>query len=55
MTRDRADAGLARELYRVVLRVRRAEERIRDLYAAGQMPGFIHLSIGQEGTSQRRS
>ena len=45
MMRDRVDAGLVRELYRVVLRIRRVEERIRDLYAAGRMPGFIHLSI----------
>jgi pyruvate dehydrogenase E1 component alpha subunit len=45
------DAGLARELYRVMLRIRRAEERIRDLYASGRMPGFIHLSIGQEAVA----
>ena len=51
MMRDRVDAGLVRELYRVVLRIRRVEERIRDLYAAGRMPGFIHLSIGQEGVA----
>jgi TPP-dependent pyruvate/acetoin dehydrogenase alpha subunit len=41
------DAGLATGLYRTVLPIRRAEERIRDLDAAGRMPGFIHLSIGQ--------
>jgi pyruvate dehydrogenase E1 component alpha subunit len=42
---------LAADLYRTVLRIRRAEERIRDLYAAGRMPGFIHLSLGQEGVA----
>ena len=51
MTANRPDAGFARELYRVMLRVRRAEERIRDLYASGRMPGFIHLSIGQEAVA----
>jgi pyruvate dehydrogenase E1 component alpha subunit len=44
-------SSLLTDLYRGVLRVRRAEERIRDLYAAGQMPGFIHLSIGQEAVA----
>jgi pyruvate dehydrogenase E1 component alpha subunit len=34
-----------------MLRIRRAEERIRELYAAGRMPGFIHLSIGQEAVA----
>lgn len=39
-----ADATrLAAELYRVALRIRRAEERIRELYAAGRMPGFIQV------------
>ena len=32
--------ALVAELYRTVLRIRRVEERIRDLYAAGRMPGF---------------
>jgi pyruvate dehydrogenase E1 component alpha subunit len=43
--------GLLRELYRLSLLVRRAEERIRDLYATGRMPGFVHLSIGQEAVA----
>src|SRR5512145_2552641 len=45
------DVALGAELYRTMLRIRRAEERIRDLYAIGRMPGFIHLSIGQEGVA----
>jgi pyruvate dehydrogenase E1 component alpha subunit len=44
-------AALLQRLYRVALLIRRAEERIRDLYAAGRMPGFIHLSIGQEAVA----
>ncbi len=46
-----ADPRLTADLYRTVLRIRRAEERIRDLYASGRMPGFIHLSIGQEAVA----
>jgi pyruvate dehydrogenase E1 component alpha subunit len=38
-------------LYRTMLRIRRVEEKIRDLYALGKMPGFIHLSIGQEAVA----
>ncbi|MFQ5521067.1 MAG: thiamine pyrophosphate-dependent dehydrogenase E1 component subunit alpha, partial [Candidatus Methylomirabilia bacterium] len=38
-------------LYRVMLRIRRFEERVRDIYASGRMPGFIHLSIGQEAVA----
>lgn len=36
------------ELYRGMLLVREAEERLSTLFADGEIPGFIHLSIGQE-------
>lgn len=35
-------------LYRQMLRIRRTEERLQRLYADGAIPGFVHLSIGQE-------
>src|ERR1700761_5510007 len=35
-------------LYRMVLTIRRAEEAVAGLMAEGLIPGFIHLSIGQE-------
>ena len=38
-----------RELLRTMLRIRRFEERAEELYLGGELPGFIHLSIGQEG------
>jgi TPP-dependent pyruvate/acetoin dehydrogenase alpha subunit len=28
--------------------IRRAEERLSQLFADGEVPGFLHLSIGQE-------
>jgi len=37
-----------------MLRVRRFEERARDLDQAGRIPGFIHLSVGQEGVARGR-
>jgi acetoin:2,6-dichlorophenolindophenol oxidoreductase subunit alpha len=36
------------ELLRTMLRIRRFEERAEELYLAGELPGFIHLSVGQE-------
>jgi TPP-dependent pyruvate/acetoin dehydrogenase alpha subunit len=38
-------------LLRDLLIVRRAEERLSTMFADGEVPGFIHLSIGQEAVS----
>jgi acetoin:2,6-dichlorophenolindophenol oxidoreductase subunit alpha len=38
-------------LYATMLRVRLFEQRVRELYASGRLPGFIHLSIGQEAVA----
>lgn len=38
-------------LYRTMLVIRHAEERLSTLFADGEVPGFIHLSIGQEAVS----
>jgi pyruvate dehydrogenase E1 component alpha subunit len=38
-------------LYQRMLRIRRVEEKLRDLFAAGKLPGFLHLSIGQEAVA----
>ncbi len=35
-------------LYETMLRIRRFEEETGALFAAGELPGFVHLSIGQE-------
>jgi pyruvate dehydrogenase E1 component alpha subunit len=39
------------ELLRTMIRIRAFEERVRDLFAAGRLPGFVHLSIGQEAAA----
>ncbi|MCX4767727.1 dehydrogenase E1 component subunit alpha/beta [Streptomyces sp. NBC_01275] len=39
------------EMYRRMRRIRRFEERASDLYKATEIPGFLHLSIGQEATA----
>ena len=45
----RVDALLG--FYERLLTVRLCEERLQALFAAGEVPGFIHLSIGQEAIS----
>ena len=39
------------ELHRRMLLVRRFEERVAVLYRDGDVPGFVHISIGQEATA----
>ena len=38
-------------LYDTMLRIRRFEEETGSLFAAGELPGFVHLSIGQEAVA----
>ncbi len=35
-------------MYAGMLRVRMFEERVRELFANGRIPGFLHTSLGQE-------
>jgi pyruvate dehydrogenase E1 component alpha subunit len=42
---------LITELYRSMLRIRRFEERVKQLYRAGELYGAIHLYIGQEAVA----
>src|SRR5690242_15084710 len=39
------------QLYERMLLIRTTEIRLRDLFNDGKIPGFIHLSIGQEATA----
>jgi acetoin:2,6-dichlorophenolindophenol oxidoreductase subunit alpha len=39
------------ELYSQMILIRRSEERLSTMFADGEVPGFIHLSIGQEAVS----
>ena len=34
-----------------MVRIRRVEERLTELFSAGKIPGFIHVSIGQEAVA----
>jgi len=47
---EELSAALLRH-YEQLLVIRRCEERLQRLFAEGEVPGFIHLSIGQEAIS----
>ena len=42
---------LRSELHRRMLRIRGFEQRVAALYRDGEVPGFVHLSIGQEAAA----
>jgi acetoin:2,6-dichlorophenolindophenol oxidoreductase subunit alpha len=42
---------LALSLYETMVRIRLFEERVGALFAGGDLPGFVHLSIGQESVA----
>ena len=46
-----ASTDLQVALLKTMIRIRAFEERVRDLFAAGRLPGFVHLSIGQEAVA----
>ena len=40
-----------RDLYRQMLLIRRFEEKVEDRFRAGELPGFLHVAIGQEAVA----
>lgn len=38
-------------MYLAMLKIRHFEQRVRDLFAAGEMPGFVHLYLGEEAVA----
>jgi pyruvate dehydrogenase E1 component alpha subunit len=41
--------SLGLQLYQTMTRIRTFEDKIRDLNTAGELEGYIHLAVGQEG------
>jgi acetoin:2,6-dichlorophenolindophenol oxidoreductase subunit alpha len=39
------------EMYRSMQRIRQFETRVRDLFSANEIPGFVHVSIGEEASA----
>jgi len=42
---------LKSDLYRTMLRIRYFEEKVSKLFAGGEIPGFLHLALGQEAVA----
>src|SRR4030065_2390085 len=36
------------KMFCLMVKIRRVEKRLLDIFAQGKIPGFIHVSIGQE-------
>lgn len=45
------DEKIAEEIYRIMVKIRRFDETIIQLYADGEIPGFMHLYIGEEAVA----
>ena len=48
---EKHNGGELAALYRTMRVIRLVEQRLSTLFAAGEIPGFIHLSIGQEAVA----
>ena len=46
--RDAPSKEILRDFYREMLLIRRFEEKVEELFRAGDLPGFLHVAIGQE-------
>ena len=55
MAKVEAKRGLSeerlREFLREMLLIRRFEEKVEERFRAGELPGFLHVAIGQEGVA----
>jgi acetoin:2,6-dichlorophenolindophenol oxidoreductase subunit alpha len=46
-----ASPELLREFFREMLLIRRFEEKVEERFRAGELPGFLHVAIGQEAVA----
>jgi len=46
-----SQTSLPRELYKKMLLVRKFEYRVKELFALGKIPGFVHLYAGEEAVA----
>jgi pyruvate dehydrogenase E1 component alpha subunit len=50
-TLDTQNQAMWLNMYRKMIRIRKFELSAYELYTAGKLPGFMHLSVGQEATA----
>jgi pyruvate dehydrogenase E1 component alpha subunit len=51
MSQDNLPGGTLLDLYTRILRIRRFEEKVAELFGQGRLPGFVHLYIGEEAVA----
>jgi len=51
MSLDEEQQNLRFEILNKMIRIRTFEKRVQDLFANNEIPGFVHLYIGQEGVA----
>ncbi|URK86243.1 thiamine pyrophosphate-dependent dehydrogenase E1 component subunit alpha (plasmid) [Rhizobium sp. RCAM05350] len=51
MSRRNEPVDALKNIYRRALKIRHAEKTLQTLFAEGKVPGFLHLSIGQEAVA----
>jgi acetoin:2,6-dichlorophenolindophenol oxidoreductase subunit alpha len=49
--KKRVSDEVLREFFREMLLIRRFEEKVEERFRAGELPGFLHVAIGQEATA----
>ena len=47
----RVSEELLRDFFREMLLIRRFEEKVEERFRAGELPGFLHVAIGQEAVA----
>ncbi|MCS7007434.1 MAG: thiamine pyrophosphate-dependent dehydrogenase E1 component subunit alpha [Thermoleophilia bacterium] len=47
----RVSVDVLRGFFREMLLIRRFEEKVEELFRAGELPGFLHVAIGQEAVA----
>ena len=51
MTSTQMDRAMGLQLYEIMVRIRRFEEVVIELFARGKIPGFLHSYLGQEASA----
>ena len=49
--RKRVSTDVLRGFFREMLLIRRFEEKVEERFRAGELPGFLHVAVGQEATA----
>jgi TPP-dependent pyruvate/acetoin dehydrogenase alpha subunit len=51
---DGTQTGQELRIFARMVRIRLFEEKLQELFAAGRLPGFVHLYVGEEASRSVR-